>query len=244
MIKLGLVGHPIKHSLSPALHEGFMAEHGVRGSYTLLECANLSRSEFRALFFEDRFHGVNITIPYKTVALTWVDEIDPYAEAIGAINTVVIENGRLVGYNTDVDGIRKSLNLLGTPQPALVFGTGGASKAAAFVLKQMGISHKIIGRRTEPNYNTLTAREATHYKWWINCTPVGGPKFPGDYLPLPMAILTKEFAIFDMNYEPKCTPLMLKGKELGATTLGGTIMLTEQAKKAWQLFHAAYYKTL
>jgi shikimate 5-dehydrogenase len=59
-----------------------------------------------------------------------------------------------------------------------------------------------------------------------------------------MAILTKEFAIFDMNYKPKCTPLMLKGKELGATTLGGTIMLTEQAKKAWQLFHAAYYKTL
>lgn len=244
MIKLGLVGSPIKHSLSPALHQGFMAEEGVNGSYTLIERTKLNRAGFRALFNQENYHGVNITIPYKTEALDWVDHVDLNARAIGAINTVVLENGRLIGYNTDVDGIKKSLALLGAPKPALVFGTGGASKAAAHVLRQMGVDFKIIGRNTTPNYAELQPEEAMHFKWWINCTPVGGPKYLGHYLPLPMAVLTKEFAIFDMNYEPKATPLMLKGEELGATTLGGTIMLTEQAKKAWQLFHAAYYKTL
>jgi len=179
MIKLGLVGHPIKHSLSPALHEGFMAEHEVRGSYTLLERANLDRSEFRALFFEDRFHGVNITIPYKTVALTWVDEIDPYAEAIGAINTVVIENGRLVGYNTDVDGIRKSLNLLGTPQPALVFGTGGASKAAAFVLKQMGFRTRLLDAEPNPIIIPSQREKLPIINGGSTVHLLVGPSFPG-----------------------------------------------------------------
>lgn len=244
MIKLGLVGFPIKHSLSPALHKGFMAEEGVTGSYELIERTKLDRADFRALFTEEDFHGVNITIPYKTEALSWVDVIDSNAQAIGAINTVVLENGQLVGYNTDAEGIKKSLALLGAPKPALIFGTGGASKAAAHVFQQMGIDFKIIGRNTTPNYQELTHEEATRFKWWINCTPVGGPKHPGHYLPLPMAVITKEFAIFDMNYKPEATPLILKGKELGATTLGGTIMLTEQAKKAWQLFHAAYYKNL
>ena len=198
----------------------------------------------RELFKKDGLTGINITIPFKEQALQWVDKVDPKAQSIGAINTIVKDGEWLIGYNTDIAGIISSLDELGPEKPTLVLGSGGAAKALCTVLEARQTPYLLVQRQGAITYSSLTVEQASKYPRWINCTPVGGPKYPGDYLPLPYKVMTKEFAIFDMNYEPNPTPMMLRGKEMGAAVIGGNLMLTEQAKEAWKLFHAAYYKNL
>lgn len=198
----------------------------------------------RELFKKEGLTGINITIPFKEQALQWVDKVDPNAQSIGAINTIVKDSEWLIGYNTDIAGIISSLDELGPEKPTLVLGSGGAAKALCTVLEARQTPYLLVQRHGAVTYDSLTEEQASAHPRWINCTPVGGPKYPGDYLPLPYKVMTKEFAIFDMNYEPNPTPMMLRGKELGAAVIGGNLMLTEQAKEAWKLFHAAYYKNL
>ena len=198
----------------------------------------------RELFKKDGLTGINITIPFKEQALQWVDKVDPKAQSIGAINTIVKDGEWLIGYNTDIAGIISSLDELGPEKPTLVLGSGGAAKALCTVLEARQTPYLLVQRQGAITYSSLTVEQASKYPRWINCTPVGGPNYPGDYLPLPYKVMTKEFAIFDMNYEPNPTPMMLRGKEMGAAVIGGNLMLTEQAKEAWKLFHAAYYKNL
>ena len=198
----------------------------------------------RELFKKEGLTGINITIPFKEQALQWVDKVDPNAQSIGAINTIVKDGEWIIGYNTDIAGIISSLDELGPEKPTLVLGSGGAAKALCTVLEARQTPYLLVQRQGAITYSSLTLEQASKYPRWINCTPVGGPKYPGDYLPLPYKVMTKEFAIFDMNYEPNPTPMMLRGKEMGAAVIGGNLMLTEQAKEAWKLFHAAYYKNL
>lgn len=244
MIRLGLIGYPIGHSKSPALHHGFMEESGTPGIYQCYERTTMDRKAMVELFDQEGLTGINITIPFKEQALHWVDVVDEGAKRIGAINTIVKTGDRFVGYNTDVDGIAQTLDTLGLEQPTLVLGGGGAAKALCAVLEARQTPYLMVQRHGAVTYDGLTEEQASAHPRWINCTPVGGPKYPGDYLPLPYKVMTKEFAIFDMTYEPNPTPMMLKGKEMGAAVIGGNLMLTEQAKTAWQLFHAAYYKNL
>lgn len=244
MIRLGLIGHPIGHSKSPALHHGFMEESGTPGVYTCYEQTSMDHKAMLELFDQEDLTGINVTFPFKEKALHWVHEVDERAKRIGAINTIVKNGDRFIGYNTDVDGIAKTLDALGPEQPTLVLGGGGAAKALCEVLEARQTRYLIVQRHGAVTYESLTEVQAAAYPRWINCTPVGGPIYPGDYLPMPYTIMTKEFAIFDMTYEPNPSPMMLKGKEMGAAVIGGNLMLTEQAKKAWQLFHAAYYKNL
>jgi len=244
LIRLGLIGHPIGHSKSPALHHGFMEESDIAGEYTCYELTAMNRQTLLELFKQEGLTGINITIPFKEQALQWVDEVDERAKRIGAINTIVKIGDRMVGYNTDIDGIAQTLDALGPEQPTLVLGGGGAAKALCTVLKARQTPYLLVQRHGAITYSSLTEEQASSHPRWINCTPVGGPLYPGDYLPLPYKVMTKEFAIFDMNYEPNPTPMRLRGKEMGAAGIGGNLKLTEQAKKAWKLFHAAYYKNL
>ena len=246
MMKLGLLGNKITHSLSPLIFERLFDLHEVQGSYTLFE-----RNEFRAEALIDFFSlhelsGLNVTMPFKSDFTHSLKTIHPSAQLIGAVNTIVLENGELVGYNTDYHGIQKSLSVLGNPpKSALVFGNGGASKAVQKVLQDMDISFSVVGRSTgDYTFKSLPDDVAAQSKWWINCTPVGSEGNSEDLLPLPFGILNKEFAIFDLVYKPTITPLMKKGLIAGAAVLGGELMLTEQAKKAWDYFQAAYYNNM
>jgi shikimate dehydrogenase len=221
-----------------------MKESDTPGSYNCYERTVMDVQGIRELFKKEGLTGINITIPFKETALQWVDKVDPNAQSIGAINTIVKDGEWLIGYNTDIAGISSSLDELGPEKPTLVLGSGGAAKALCTVLEARQTPYLLVQRQGAITYSSLTVEQASKYPRWINCTPVGGPKYPGDYLPLPYKVMTKEFAIFDMNYEPNPTPMMLRGKEMGAAVIGGNLMLTEQAKEAWKLFHAAYYKNL
>ena len=152
----------------------------------------------------------------------------------------------MVGYNTDCTGIEKALDELNSESPsALVFGTGGAAKAVQYVLNQRGITSTMLTRKSGPNnYDSLTAEDFKKHKLWINCTPLGGPDYSDVHLPIPDGVLSPEFAIFDLIYNSLPTPLLQAAIDAEARSVDGRIMLTEQAKKAWNLFRAAYYKNL
>lgn len=243
MLKLGLIGNPIAHSLSPGIYDDLMRRDGKTGTYKLFEMNELPSEGVKSWMFKNELLGINITIPFKSSFLDQLDQIDPRAQAIGAVNTVIREDDRLIGYNTDYDGIAQSLRKLGSrPAKAMVFGTGGASKAVQAVLRDQQIPHTVVGRSDgDLQWEDLTEEELKKHHWWINTTPVGTTGIEPSDLPLPFEVLTSEFSIFDLVYKPKITPLMRHGLEAEATVLGGAFMLNEQAEKAWEHFQAAYY---
>ena len=246
MMQLGLIGFPIDHSLSPDLYHGFMEVSEINGSYNLFPMNTITQKELKHLFTRHELTGCNVTIPLKEAVLPLLDRLDPSAKAIGAVNTIVLESEKLVGYNTDCTGIEKALDELNSESlNALVFGTGGAAKAVQYVLNQRGITSTMLTRKSGPNnYDSLTAEDFKKHKLWINCTPLGGPDYSDVHLPIPDGVLSPEFAIFDLIYHPLPTPLLQAANNAKARSVDGRIMLTEQAKKAWNLFHAAYYKNL
>ena len=245
-MQLGLIGFPIEHSLSPDLYHGFMEVSEINGSYILFPMNTITQKELKHLFTKHELTGCNVTIPLKEAVLPLLDRLDPTANAIGAVNTIVLESGDLVGYNTDCTGIEKALDELNSESPsALVFGTGGAAKAVQYVLNQRGITSTMLTRKSGPNnYDSLTAEDFKNHKLWINCTPLGGPDYSDVHLPIPDGVLSPEFAIFDLIYNSLPTPLLQAAIDAEARSVDGRIMLTEQAKKAWNLFRAAYYKNL
>jgi len=246
MMQLGLIGFPIEHSLSPDLYHGFMEVSEINGSYNLFPMNTITQKELKHLFTRYELTGCNVTIPLKEAVLPLLDRLDPSAKAIGAVNTIVLESEKLVGYNTDCTGIEKALDELNSESlNALIFGTGGAAKAVKYVLNQRGITSTMLTRKSGPNnYDTLTAEDFKKHKLWINCTPLGGPDYSDVHLPIPDGVLSPEFAIFDLIYHPLPTPLLQAANNAKARSVDGRIMLTEQAKKAWNLFRAAYYKNL
>ena len=246
MIKLGLIGSPIAHSLSPKIHHGFMAEAGLEGHYELFEMDRLPNEGLKTFMKKEGLTGINVTIPFKELVLAELDEVDASAESLGAINTIVFEKQKLIGYNTDVYGIAMSIEELDIePCKALVFGSGGAAKAVVNVLENRGFNPIVLSRSSSNNsYESLSDKAAAHCRLWVNCTPVGTQGIAPNLLPLPYAVLNEEFAIFDLVYKPNPTPLMREALQRGAKVIGGEKMLTEQARKSWQLFHDAYYKNL
>lgn len=244
MLKLGLIGSPIGHSLSPTIFNQFFLEESLEASYELFGMKKLPAEGIKSFMQQQNLIGLNVTIPHKVAVIPQCDVVHATAERIGAVNTLVLEGERLVGYNTDYDGIYRSFEHLGdAPEHALIFGNGGASKAVQSVLADHEIDFTVVARSSgDISFEALTDSMARRSLWWINTTPVGSVGNPLDLLPLPYAVLNEEFAIFDLVYRPVVTPLMQTGILAKSTVIGGEIMLNEQAKKAWILFRAAYYK--
>ena len=189
------------------------------------------------------FSGFNVTIPYKEVILPYLDYIDEEAKRIGAINTIKIKNNKLIGYNTDHYGFKESLVKYLKPhhKTALILGTGGASKAVAFALRELGIKFEYVSRTKSPEikhtYNTLTSTEIEANKLIINCTPLGTfPKL--EKCPeISYDQLDKYHLLFDLIYNPAQTKFLKNGKLRGAKTINGLEMLINQAEKSWEIWN-------
>ena len=186
--------------------------------------------------------GFNVTIPYKEAIIPLLDEIDPTAKEVGAVNVVTIQNGRLKGYNTDVYGFFQLLEraLKGKEvEHALVLGTGGASKAVRYVLKQKNIPFSAVSRSPEKGdytYETLTDEILHQNHLIINTTPLGmAPKFD-DFPDLHYQALSNKHILIDLIYNPKETAFMELGRTWGAKVYNGWQMFEEQAKKTWEIF--------
>ena len=241
MKRYGLIGHPLKHSQSRFYFNEKFEHEGLDCRYQHFDLKSIEEIHEVMETYPD-LCGFNVTIPYKEAIIPLLDEIDPTANEVGAVNVVTIQNGRLKGYNTDVYGFSQLLEraLKGKEvEHALVLGTGGASKAVRYVLKQKNIPFSTVSRSPEKGdftYETLTDEILRQNHLIINTTPLGmAPKFD-DFPDLHYQALSNKHILIDLIYNPKETAFMELGRTWGAKVYNGWQMFEEQAKKTWEIF--------
>jgi shikimate dehydrogenase len=251
----GLIGAPIAHSASPAMHEEAAAALGVRCHYQLIEVAGADRAALRATLDGVRrlgFAGVNVTFPYKEAVVELLDELAPRAAAMQAVNAVVVSEARLVGHNTDTTGFARAAAGLvansGGGRVALI-GAGGVGKAIAFALAGLGVSEirlfdaergkaDRLSRMLSGQQGVIVADNidaalegATGV---VNATPIG--MLPDRGMPIPAALLHAGLWVADAVYSPLWTPLLLAAKAKGARIMTGRELAICQAADAFELF--------
>lgn len=240
----GLIGHPLKHSFSAQLFNGKFQHEQLDCRYRNFELKSLD--QLKALLeSHTELCGLNVTVPFKEAIIPLLDELDPLAKEIGAVNTVTVNDGKLVGYNTDVMGFER---LLATAlkdrniSHALVLGTGGASKAVQYVLRQKQIPFALVSRSADKgdySYDTLTDEMLRHSHLIINATPVGMYPHLDEFPEIHYHVLGKQHILIDLIYNPKETAFMILGKDWGVKAYNGMTMLEEQARQAWEIFKQA-----
>jgi shikimate dehydrogenase len=256
-ILVGLIGANIQKSLSPALFEDACAAAGMTGHYHLMDLDRLPGRTLPELLAAARaagFAGVNVTFPCKETVLPLLDEVSPEAREIGAVNTVVIgRDGRTAGHNTDRTGFRRSVEeTLGRArvegQAAVLVGAGGAGRAVAFALFDLGLRRLLVHDRDTRQADGLVAavgRERCEVvpdaaaalagaAGLVNATPVGMAGFPG--LPLSPQAVGERHWLADVIYTPLETELVVSARTRGATAMGGSGMCVHQAAESFRLF--------
>lgn len=253
MPKLGLIGFPLAHSFSVGYFTKFFSEKGLEDwSYHNFPIQELNQDTFQRLWAENAdLVGLNVTIPHKQRVLPLLNFLSPMAQRIGAVNTIVkTPDGKFKGLNTDYHGFRDSLKLLlgdalrepatiQKPLKAMVFGNGGAAKAAKEVLQNMFIPYLLVTRKAgegDITFGSLNPEIASAYRIWINTTPVGTFPAVDDKLPLPYEVLKEDCFLFDMVYNPAETAFLRAGALQGAKCMNGLPMLERQAMEAWHHF--------
>lgn len=236
--KLGLVGRNISYSFSKKFFEDKFQKLMLKGySYNIFDLSEIK--EVENLFSAPDLLGFNVTIPYKEKIIDYLDELSDEAQKIGAVNCVLIQNGKKTGYNTDAFGFEKTLLLHKKPHhtSAIILGNGGAAKAVKYVLDKNGISSITVSRNTEINFENLNKETVENHKIIIQCTPVG--TFPNveDCLSFPFDGLSKDHLIIDLIYNPNYTQFIINASEKGAKTVNGYYMLEQQAEKAWEIWN-------
>lgn len=240
----GLIGRSLKHSFSKSWFEKKFSELGLQNfSYTNFELPEISH--LRKLLTEHpELSGLNVTIPYKEDVLPFLDELRPEAKAIGAVNCIQIRNGKLTGYNTDAYGFAQSIKpfLDNTHERALILGTGGASKAVAYALKNVGVEVHFVSRQKTPNcftYEEINERMMQAFLLIVNTTPVGMSPNETESPALPYEFFTRGHLAYDLIYNPGETPFLQKAKQQGAVTMNGLSMLHLQAEKNWEIWNTS-----
>lgn len=227
--KFGLIGESLSHSKSKEIHESF-----GRYDYNL---KNLKENEVEDFFKEKNFRGINITIPYKELSLKYLDQVDPFASEIGAVNTIVNKDGELFGYNTDYLGFDYSLKYFGIDfmdKKILILGSGGASKMLQKLAADKGAKRVVvISRSGENNYDNLD--KFSDFDIIINASPVG--MYPNNMdCKVDLSKFNDLETVIDLIYNPLNTKLILDAKKLGIKTMNGLLMLVAQAFFAGELF--------
>jgi quinate/shikimate dehydrogenase (NAD+) len=259
----GLIGAPIAHSASPAMHEWAAQALGAHCHYQLIEVAGAGRAQLRALFDGVRllgFAGVNVTFPYKEAAVTLLDDLSASAAAMQAVNTVVIRDGRLIGHNTDFTGFaRAAKGLVEASQrgPVALVGAGGVGKAIAFALADLGVAQirvfdsdaakvealtKALGARSEIVAADSVDAAVQSAVGLVNATPVG--MLPNRNSPVPDNLLHSGLWVADAVYSPLWTPLLTAAKTRGAEVMTGRELAIFQAADAFELFTGLKPSTL
>ncbi len=238
----GLIGFPLGHSFSRGYFNDKFFREGIDARYENFPLS--SAGLVRSLVNENpALAGLNVTIPYKEAVISFLDETDPEASRIGAVNTIAISpDRRLKGYNTDVYGFRESLiPLLRTQHThALVLGSGGASKAVRFTLEELGIEYRVVSRRPSDShmisYSDLP-RFLGSFMLIVNTSPVGMYPATDTSPDLPYDLIGPEHLAYDLVYNPETTLFMKKCGERGAKVKNGLEMLHLQAGEAWKIWN-------
>ena len=241
MRQFGLIGRNISYSFSKSYFaDKFINENIVDAVYNVFDLQQID--EVEKVFATEGLVGFNVTIPYKQEIIPFLDELSPEAKTIGAVNTVLIKNGKRIGHNTDCYGFHHSiLPLLDSHhKKALVLGNGGAAKAVFYILDELNIAYKIVSRTTLENqftYDDLDKEIISQHQIIINCSPVG--TFPNieDAPLLPYQFVSEKHLLYDLIYNPPVTKFLENGQNNGAKIKNGHEMLVLQAEKAWKIWN-------
>jgi shikimate dehydrogenase len=254
----GVIGDPVEHTVSPAMQNAAFNALGLDCVYLPFRVTpdNLEKAlqGVRGL----NFGGLNVTIPHKVAALAYLDDLDPLAENLGAVNTIVNQDGCLKGYNTDAIGFYQALKVAGVEPSGkniTILGAGGAARAVAFILADKGASITILNRdekraqklgdslmrlfRHEVKIGGLKKKNLKKIieqtEILVNTTSVGMLPMAGDS-PLPPGLIHPAQVVFDIVYNPAKTALLAEAEEVGASTIGGIEMLVQQGAAAFELW--------
>jgi len=255
----GIFGHPIAHTLSPLMHNAAFDAIGLPHRYVPFEVHPDRLKKAVEGILPLGICGLNVTIPHKEAILPFLDQIDEEAKQIGAVNTIEVASGRLIGHNTDGRGFLESLREKNIDLPGrrvILLGAGGAAKAVAAALAEQPIAEMVIVARTESRAKALADRVAAiksglkisvrvdfaagfsshpdRPTLLVNTTPLGMQQ--GDPPSFPPRLLTSYWSVADLIYRPKETPLLAAAKKAGATVIPGLGMLLHQGALAFEIW--------
>lgn len=239
----GLIGAAVSHSFSKSYFDEKFFREGFRDyHYELFALENIK--ELKKLISETKgLSGLNVTIPYKEQVINFLNEVDPIAKKIGAVNVIKFQEGKLIGFNTDSDAFRETLeNWLPKKKSfqTLILGTGGSSKAVQEALKKLKITFKVASRDKEKGdyaYEEINESIITKSNLIINTTPLGMSPDTNSMPPIDYELITKDHFVYDLIYNPARTMFLQKAEMRGATIKNGLEMLHVQAEKSWQIWN-------
>jgi shikimate dehydrogenase len=241
MKRFGLIGKSLAHSFSPAFFKKYFEQNEIDANYELFELETIEK--VKVILNDESISGLNVTVPYKIEIIPFLDEIDPIAKTIGAVNVVAFKEGQTVGFNTDAYGFQQSIKpfLTFKHERALILGTGGASKAIEYVFKQIGIDVLFISQNPEGKPKHFSYEEINNHmlnacKVVVNCTPVGTYPKVDECVEFPFQFLSSDHLVIDLIYNPAKTKFLIEAEKNGATILNGESMLKEQALKSWEIW--------
>lgn len=249
-MRLGLIGYPLSHTLSPAMHTAALRALGLEGGYLALETPGEALA-WRMEEVRREYRGVNVTVPHKEAVMPYLDFLSPEARSIGAVNTIVNREGRLEGYNTDAPGFLKGLEEAGIEYrgvKALILGAGGAARAIAWALRQAGAQVRIANRTLEraaqlqrefglgevTDDELVLSGMARSSELIVNTTTVGLQDPTAT--PLRAECFPERGTVVDIVYNPPETRLLREARAAGLKTLGGLPMLVWQGALAFELW--------
>ncbi len=243
MKRFGLIGYPLSHSFSKRFFsEKFENEKIADCVYDHFSIPSIEELPELLKRYPD-LRGLNVTIPYKEKAVAYLDDASEVVKQIAACNCILIKNGKLTGFNTDVTGFKMSLQtkLKAHHQRALVLGKGGAAKAVAYVLKSLNIDFLFVVRANKNDSQTILYEDVNDailraHQLVINTTPLGTFPDLNSAPPIPYHLLSPCHFLYDLVYNPAETVFLKYGAEQGATILNGSDMLVIQAEESWKIW--------
>ena len=248
MKKFLVIGNPIDHSLSPKLHNYWIKKNKINAIY---EKQKLENSDLEKLLFqvkEKKIYGINVTVPFKNSIITFLDELTLEAKATKSVNTIYLENNRVIGHNTDIGGFETSIyksNINLENKKILILGAGGVVPSIIYALTKMKVSEITLSNRTQEKAENLKKhfKDIKIIKWGdiidfdmiINATTLGLKEKDKINLNFPSSCKNKLF--YDVIYNPKETIFLKTGKNLGNNIINGKLMFIYQALLAFDIWH-------
>ena len=242
----GLIGYPLGHSFSQTFFNQKFEAEGINARYENFAIPDIG--DFMEVFAETpNLDGLNVTIPYKQQVMAYLNDVDPVAQRVGAVNVIQVIRGkadndfRLIGFNSDIVGFTRSIAPLLQPhhKRALVLGTGGASRAVCCGLQDVGVEPQLVSRTKRDGvltYDELTPEVMTSHTVIVNTTPLGMYPHVDECPDIPYDLINSDFLCYDLLYNPDTTLFMKRAEEHGATVKNGLEMLLLQAFESWEIW--------
>ena len=248
MKKFLVIGNPIDHSLSPRHHNYWIKKNNIDATY---EKQKIEESDLKNLIFqvkEKKIHGINVTVPFKKLVIPYLDELTLEAQKTQSVNTIYLENNKILGHNTDVGGFETSIfksNIDLTNKNVLILGAGGVAPSIIYALTKMNVSKITLSNRTKEKaenlnnifkeINVIEWGELSNFDMIINATSLGLKK--EDKLNFDFSSINKNKIFYDVIYNPKETNFLKTGKNLGNIIINGKLMFIYQAFLAFRIWH-------